>query len=208
MGQVWGYARVSTEDQDTGLQRAALLAAGVPEANIVEEKASGGARAVRPLYQALLARLGAGDTLAVWKVDRLGRSTVDALQTAKDLDARGVRIVITTLGADLTTPAGRLVFGVLAQVAEFERELIRERIVAGMAAAKKRPDHPGLGRRHTLNAHQREEAARMHAGGKSLAEIAALFRCGRSVVHRAIVAEQGRVVAAGSAQGSGRLVSP
>ena len=208
MGQIWGYARVSTEDQDTGLQRAALLAAGVPEANIVEEKASGGARAVRPLYQALLARLGAGDTLAVWKVDRLGRSTVDALQTAKDLDARGVRIVITTLGADLTTPAGRLVFGVLAQVAEFERELIRERIVAGMAAAKKRPDHPGLGRRHTLNAHQREEAARMHAGGKSLAEIAALFRCGRSVVHRAIVAEEGRLAATGSARGSGHLATP
>src|SRR6185437_2904510 len=67
MGQVWGYARVSTEDQDTGLQRAALLAAGVPEANIVEEKASGSARALRPLYQALLAHLGTGDTLAVWK---------------------------------------------------------------------------------------------------------------------------------------------
>jgi DNA invertase Pin-like site-specific DNA recombinase len=185
MAMIYGYARVSTEDQELGLQISALRAAGVPEASIVLEKASGKAGADRPLYAALLARLADGDSLVVWKVDRLGRSTLDALNTARDLDARGVHIVITTLGIDLKTPGGRLVFGVMAQIAEFERELIRERVAAGMAEAKKRGKH--VGRRHTLRPFQRAEAVRLHIEeGKSLAEIAALFDCGRSVVHRAV----------------------
>ena len=121
----------------------------------------------------------------MWKVDRLGRSTLDALNTAKELDARGVRIVITTLGVDLNTPAGRLVFGMMAQIAEFERELIRERVTAGIADAKKRG--VAIGRRHTLKPHQRAEAVRMHfEEGKSLGAIAALLGCGRTVVHRAV----------------------
>ena len=101
----------------------------------------------------------------VWKVDRLGRSTLDALQAAKDLDARGVHIVITTLGIDLKTPTGRLVFGVMCQIAEFERELIRERVIAGLTEARKRG--VALGRRHTLKPHQRAEAVRMHLGRAS-----------------------------------------
>jgi DNA invertase Pin-like site-specific DNA recombinase len=181
----WGYARVSTEDQELGLQITALREAGVPEGNIIQEKASGKAGSDRPLYAALLGRLGDGDRLVVWKVDRLGRSTLDALQTARDLDTRGVHIVISSLGVDLKTPAGRLVFGLMAQIAEFERELIRERVTAGMAEAKKRGVHAG--RRHTLKPHQRAEAARLHLDeGKSLGEVAALFGCGRTVVFRAV----------------------
>jgi DNA invertase Pin-like site-specific DNA recombinase len=185
MGTTWGYARVSTENQELGLQITALRDAGVPEANIVQEKASGKAGSDRPLYAALLDRLSDGDRLVVWKLDRLGRSTLDALQTAKDLDARGVHIVITTLGIDLKTPGGRLVFGMMAQIAEFERELIRERVKAGMADAKKRG--VAVGRKNTLRPNQRAEAARMHNDeGKSIGAIAALFGCGRTVVHRAI----------------------
>ena len=120
----------------------------------------------------------------MWKVDRLGRSTLDALNTAKDLDVRGVHIVITTLGIDLKTPAGRLVFGMMARVAEFERELIRDRVVAGMAEARARGQH--LGRRHTLRPNQRAEAARLHKEGQSNGSIAALFGCGRTVVFRAV----------------------
>jgi DNA invertase Pin-like site-specific DNA recombinase len=182
MAQVWGYARVSTEDQNPTLQIDALVGAGVPRGQVVVEKASGAAK-VRPLFAKLIERLGAGDTLVVWKVDRLGRSTLDALQTAKRLDEAGVRVVITTLGADLKTPAGRLVFGVLAQIAEFERELIRERIHAGLRAAQARGAR--LGRRHRLNEHQRREAARMIAEGKTYAEAAAMFGVGRSVIFRA-----------------------
>jgi Enterobacteriaceae phage serine recombinase len=187
MGTTWGYARVSTEDQELGLQISALRAAGVPEANIVQEKANGKAGSDRPFYTALLERLADADRLVVWKVDRLGRSTLDALQTAKDLDARGVHIIITTLGIDLKTPAGRLVFGMMAQIAEFERELIRDRVKAGMAEAKKRGVR--LGRKNTLRPHQRVEAARLHLQeGKSLGAVAALFGCGRTVVYRAVQA--------------------
>jgi DNA invertase Pin-like site-specific DNA recombinase len=199
MGKSYGYARVSTEDQELGLQITALRDAGVPEANIVQEKASGKAGTDRPLYDALLRRLGDGDRLVVWKVDRLGRSTLDALTMAKNLDDRGVHIVITTLGVDLKTPAGRLVFGMMSQISEFERELIRERVKAGMTEARKRGIHTG--RKHTLTPSQRAEAARMHhCDGKSLAEIAALFGCGRSVVHRA-------VQEAGSTYGLGKLAA-
>ena len=120
---------------ELGLQITALREAGVPEANIVQEKASGKAGSDRPLYAALLGRLRDGDRLVVWKVDRLGRSTLESLNTAKDLDERGVHIVITTLGIDLKTPGGRLVFGMMVQIAEFERELIRERVKAGMAVS-------------------------------------------------------------------------
>jgi DNA invertase Pin-like site-specific DNA recombinase len=90
MGTTWGYARISTEDQELGLQITALRAAGVPMANIIQEKASGKAGGDRPFYAALLDRLKDGDRLVVWKVDRLGRSTLESLNTAKDLDDRGV----------------------------------------------------------------------------------------------------------------------
>ena len=137
MGRRWGYARVSTDDQTTALQVDALRAAGVPAENIIEETVSGAAK-VRPVFQALLGRLEPGDELVVWKVDRLGRNTLDALQTAERLRAVGIGLVITTLGVDITKEAGRLVFGLMAQIAEFERGLIRERVNAGLKAAKAR----------------------------------------------------------------------
>jgi DNA invertase Pin-like site-specific DNA recombinase len=179
MRQVWGYARVSTSEQNPALQIDALTAAGVPEDRIVVEKISGAAK-VRPLFAELIERLRKGDTLMVWKVDRLGRRTIDALQTAERLTKAGVRIVVTTLGVDLHTPAGRLVFGVLSQIAEFEREQILERINEGIAAARARKK--AIGRPHSLNAHQRREAARLIDEGKSYGEVAALFGTGRSVI--------------------------
>jgi DNA invertase Pin-like site-specific DNA recombinase len=185
MGKIWGYARVSTEEQELGMQITALRAAGVPDGNIVEEKASGKARSDRPRYAKLLASLDTGDRLVVWKLDRLGRSTTEVLSVMDDLTARGVVVVVTTIGLDIGTPTGKMMLTMLAAVAEFERDLIRERVVAGMADAKKRGVHTG--RRHTLRPHQRAEAARMHLEeGKSIGAIAALFGCGRTVVHRAI----------------------
>ncbi|MBV8093163.1 MAG: recombinase family protein [Acetobacteraceae bacterium] len=183
MGQIWGYVRVSTEDQNPALQEDALAAAGVPAEHIVVERVSGAAK-VRPLFAKLVERLGDGDTLMVWKVDRLGRNTLDALQTAKKLDEAGVRIVITTLGADLKTAAGRLVFGVMAQIAEFERELIRERVNAGLRAARARGKV--VGRPNRLTAHQVREAVRMIEEGKSYAEAAATLGVHRSIVFRAV----------------------
>ena len=185
MPAVWGYARVSREDQQLALQLDALEAAGVPAENVVQEKESGARQ--RPAFDALLKKLNSGDSLIAWKVDRLGRDALAALTVARDLDHRGVRIVITTLGVDSSTPAGRMVFGVLAQLAEFERATLIERTNAGLAAARKRGQH--LGRRFRLSPHQQKEARRMRAEeGKTYAQIAALFRVSRSVVWRWSVA--------------------
>ena len=183
MPQVWGYARVSREDQQLALQLDALVAAGVPHGNIIKEKESGVRQ--RPGFDALLERLQPGDSLVAWKVDRLGRDALAALTIARDLDQRDVRVVITTLGVDSSTPAGRMVFGVLAQLAEFERATLIERTNAGLAAARKRGTH--LGRRFRLSPHQQKEAQRMRAEeGKTYAQLAALFRVSRAVIWRAV----------------------
>ena len=183
MPSVWGYARVSREDQNLALQLDALDAAGVIQADIVEERESGARQ--RTGFDALLKRLQPGDSLVAWKADRLGRDALAALTVARDLDARGVRIIITSLGVDGSTPAGRMVFGVLAQFAEFERTTLIERTHAGLAAARKRGTH--LGRRFRLAPHQQQEARRMRSDeGKTYAQIAALFRVSWSVVWRAV----------------------
>lgn len=185
---VWGYARVSKEDQRLALQLDALEAAGVPCGNVVTDEESGARQ--RPAFDALVAQLGPGDSLVAWKVDRLGRSAIEAILVARDLHARGVRIVITTLGLDSTTPAGRMMFGILAQLAEFERDTLIERTKAGLVAARKRGSR--LGRRHTLTGHQQREARRMREEeGKSYAEIGALLGVSRSIVWRAVHAGVG-----------------
>lgn len=137
-----GYMRVSTADgrQSTDLQRDALVAAGVDPARLYQDRASG-ARDDRPGLSACLQALRPGDTLVVWKLDRLGRSLAHLVATLQDLGARGVGLrVLAGEGAalDTTTAAGRLVFGVFAALAEFEREMIRERTRAGLAAARAR----------------------------------------------------------------------
>src|SRR5689334_9306561 len=119
---VYGYARCSTASQDHALQVAALRSAGVDAENLVTDTVAGAAKC-RPLFDKLLSKLKPGDTLAVWKVDRLGRSSVDVMNRLDQLEADGVTVKITSLGVDTSTPAGRLVRGVLVQVAEFEREL-------------------------------------------------------------------------------------
>jgi DNA invertase Pin-like site-specific DNA recombinase len=137
-----GYARVSKADgsQSSDLQRDALRAAGVQPERLYEDRASG-ARDDRPGLEACLRALREGDVLVVWKLDRLGRSLAHLIGTVQALSARGVGLrVLTGEGAalDTTTPAGRLVFGIFASLAEFERDLIRERTLAGLAAARAR----------------------------------------------------------------------
>jgi DNA invertase Pin-like site-specific DNA recombinase len=137
-----GYARVSKADgsQSVNLQRDALIAADVALSNIYEDHASG-AREDRPGLMACLKALRAGDVLVVWKLDRLGRSLTHLVGMVRDLSARDVGLrVLTGQGAeiDTTTPAGRMIFGIFATLAEFERDLIRERTMAGLAAARAR----------------------------------------------------------------------
>jgi DNA invertase Pin-like site-specific DNA recombinase len=137
-----GYMRVSKADgsQTTDLQRDALVAAGVDPANLYEDHASG-KREDRPGLAACLKALREGDTLVVWKLDRLGRDLRHLINTVHDLTGRGVGLkVLTGHGAaiDTTTAAGKLVFGIFAALAEFERELITERTRAGLASARAR----------------------------------------------------------------------
>lgn len=139
-GHRHGYARVSTADQSLGLQEDALRAAGC--ARIWTDTASG-ALTTRPQLDALLDALLPGDTLVVWRLDRLGRSMGHLVTTIDALAERGVGFVSLTEGIDTTTATGRLVLGIFASLAQFERELIRERTKAGLAAARERGSKPG-----------------------------------------------------------------
>jgi DNA invertase Pin-like site-specific DNA recombinase len=137
-----GYMRVSKADgsQTTDLQRDALLAAGVDAGALYEDKASG-KMDNRPHLAACLKALRPGDTLVVWKLDRLGRNLRHLVNIVHDLTDRGIGLkVLTGQGAaiDTTTASGKLVFGIFAALAEFERELISERTIAGLAAARAR----------------------------------------------------------------------
>ena len=136
-----GYARISRADtQSLDLQIDALIEAGIDEQNIYEDKASG-KKDDRPGLEACLKALREGDTLVVWKLDRLGRSLRHLVNTVHNLAERGVGFkVIMGQGADIdtTTAMGKLVFGFFAALAEYERELIRERTIAGMKAARAR----------------------------------------------------------------------
>ncbi|MDX8130353.1 recombinase family protein [Methylomonas sp. OY6] len=137
-----GYMRVSKADgsQACDLQRDALMLAGVDSKHLYEDYASG-KREDRPGLAACLKALREGDTLLVWKLDRLGRDLRHLINTVHDLTSRGVGLkVLTGHGAaiDTTTAAGKLVFGIFAALSEFERELISERTVAGLASARAR----------------------------------------------------------------------
>jgi DNA invertase Pin-like site-specific DNA recombinase len=135
-----GYARVSTRDQNPRLQIDALERAGCWP--IVEEKVSGVAKK-RPVRDEALRQLGPGDTLTVWKLDRLGRSVSELLDIVRDLEARGVRFRCLTQPVDTSSASGRMFLTLLAAFAEFERELNRERVTAGKARMIAEGKHPG-----------------------------------------------------------------
>ena len=130
-----GYARVSTEEQDTALQRDALTAAGCDR--LFVETASG-SRIDRVQLQAALAFARKGDTIVVWKLDRLARSLSQLIQTVESMEARGIGIRSLTETIDSTTPGGKLIFHIFGALAEFERAVIRERTREGLLAARKR----------------------------------------------------------------------
>ena len=130
-----GYARVSTQDQKPDLQLDALGVAGCEK--VFEEKASGAQRE-RPQLVAALDYLRAGDTLVVWKLDRLARSLKQLIETVELLESKGIGFRSLTESIDTTTSGGRLIFHIFAALAEFERNIIRERTTAGLNAARAR----------------------------------------------------------------------
>jgi DNA invertase Pin-like site-specific DNA recombinase len=135
VGDLMGYARVSTVDQEPALQLDALKAAGCLK--IFKDKASGSLDR-RPQLDSLLDQLRPGDTIVVWRLDRLGRSLRHLIDLVEDLAERGVGFRSLTEGMDTTTSGGKLIFQIFGALAEFERSLIRERTMAGLAAARAR----------------------------------------------------------------------
>jgi DNA invertase Pin-like site-specific DNA recombinase len=132
-----GYTRVSTSSQDAKLQFDALLAAGVQKRDVFADVTSGSRIAIeRPGMKKLLEYATEGDTVVVWRVDRLGRSLIDVLNTVNLLRERGILVRSLSDGIDPATSTGRLMLNMLATLAEYERELITERVNAGIAAAK------------------------------------------------------------------------
>ena len=183
---VIGYARVSTGDQNTEAQEVALRAAGC--ARVFTDHASG-AKADRPQLTAALSYLNAGDTLVVWRLDRLGRSLPHLVEVVRWLGDRHMEFRSLTEAIDTTTPSGRLLFHVAAAFAEFERDLIQERTRAGLAAAR---EAGRVGGRPTVMTPDRLTAARtLLAANKTHAEVASAVGVSLSSLRRALRHERG-----------------
>jgi DNA invertase Pin-like site-specific DNA recombinase len=133
-----GYMRTSAADerQSVDLQRDALIAAGVDERHLYQDKASG-ARDDRPGLKACLEFLHSGDVLVVWKIDRLGRSLSHMIRIVEEIKTRGVAFRSLTEQMDTTTPHGEFLFNIFGSLAQYERALIKERVMAGLAAARR-----------------------------------------------------------------------
>ncbi len=176
-----GYARVSTNEQDLALQRDALVAAKCDR--IFEDRASG-ARTDRPGLAEALAYLRDGDTLVVWKLDRLGRSMSHLIDTVKELDARHIGLHSLTEQIDTATPGGRLIFHVFGALGQFERDLIRERTRAGLHAAQARGRRGG--RKPVITEDKLKRARDLIAKGLTVRETASRIRVGKTALYKAM----------------------
>jgi DNA invertase Pin-like site-specific DNA recombinase len=169
---IFGYGRVSTGTQTTDNQRLELQQAGYqiePDFWFADEGISGKvASSQRPAFKAMFAQIRKDETLVVSKLDRLGRDSIDVLQTVRRLSERGIRVVVLQLGnTDLTAPAGKLLLSMLAAVAEMERDLLVERTQAGLARAK--AEGKRLGRPAKTTPEQRSEILNRLPGENPLA---------------------------------------
>lgn len=185
MSRVFAYARVSTVSQLTENQRQQVKQAGytIEPRRYVEEQISGSVPALqRPGFASLLDRLEEGDTLVVTKLDRLGRDAIDVQQTVKLFKARGVRLVVLQLGnLDLTSSSGKLMVGMLAAIADFERDLIIERTQAGLARAK--TEGKRLGRPTKTTEKERQAITSALHAGRTVSELAREYGISRALVH-------------------------
>ena len=175
-----GYTRVSTVAQTLDQQNEALASAGVTK---VFSDVMSGARDDRPGLAALMAYVREADTVVVWKLDRLGRNMLHILQTVKELTDRGVTLVSVTDGIDSSTPAGRMMIGVLGSLSEYERELIRER--TALKRASSRANGTKFGRpRKVDDAEHITTAKRMKADGHTGKDIAKYLGVSRATLYR------------------------
>lgn len=178
-----GYARVSTTDQSLDLQLDALNNEGCEK--IYQEKASG-AKSDRPELEACLQYLRSGDTLVVYKLDRLGRSLKHLLDTINSLSEKGIGFTSISDPIDTTTPQGRLIFNIFGSLAEFERDLIRERTKAGLEAARARGRFGGRPKGLSQEAIRKSYIVKAlyEEGRMSITEICQELKMGRSTLYR------------------------
>lgn len=176
-----GYARVSTVDQKLSLQHDALERAGCER--VFDDLASG-ARTDRPGLAEALAYLRADDTLVVWKLDRLGRSMSHLIDKIGELASRGIGFRSLTENIDTTTPGGMLVFNIFGSLAQFERDLIRERTQAGLRAARERGNKGG--RRPVVTPDKLRKARAHIAAGLTVREAAARLKIGKTALYKAL----------------------
>ena len=186
MARTFAYCRVSTADQSTDNQVREITGTGfaVEPNRVIAETVSGSVAArERPGFAKLMDRLESDDVLIVTKLDRLGRNAMDVRATIEALASEGVRVHCLALGGmDLTSAAGKMTMGVIAAVAEFERDLLIERTQSGLARAK--ASGKALGRPSALTAEAQEEITRKRGGGVSLGALAKQYGVSRAAIQR------------------------
>jgi DNA invertase Pin-like site-specific DNA recombinase len=186
-----GYARVSTDDQDLTAQRDALAALGVDPDRVYVDHGLTGTNRDRPGLREAMAACRAGDALVVTKLDRLARSLPDARDIVAELTARDVALSLGGSVHDPTDPVGRLLFNVLAMVAEFESDLARMRTREGMKVARAKGRLRG--KQPKLSPRQEAHLVALHGGGEhTISELEELFSITRSTVYRALARDQAR----------------
>lgn len=176
---IYGYARVSTNHQDTELQRLALVSAGCEE--IFEEHASG-RKSSRPILRRLIAIMQTGDELVVWKLDRIGRNVLHALLMFQQLQERGINFRSITDGVDIKTASGRYNFRNILSAAQYESDLNSERTLAGLAVARTKGRIGG--RRPKFSDEQWQEMGELIASGESRQQVALAYDVGVSTLYK------------------------
>lgn len=176
---IYGYARVSTNHQDTELQRLSLESAGCD--HIFEEHASG-RKSNRPVLKRLIATMQAGDELVVWKLDRIGRNVLHALLMFQQLQEKGINFRSITDGVDLRTASGRYNFRNILSAAQYESDLNSERTLAGLAVARAKGRIGG--RRPKFSGQQWREMEQLLADGESRQRVAIAYNVGVSTLYK------------------------
>jgi DNA invertase Pin-like site-specific DNA recombinase len=177
-----GYARVSTQDQTLDLQTDALTQSGCEK---IFTDTMSGAKAERPGLQDAMTHLRAGDTLVVWRLDRLGRTLKQLIATITDLSERDIGFKSLQENIDTTTSGGKLIFHIFGALAEFEREIIRERTNAGLQAARARGRLGGRPKTQSLDPKKMALAKQLHDDhSRSVQEICEMLQIGRSTLYR------------------------
>lgn len=183
MSKKFGYARVSTKDQNLDLQINALKKDGCHPSDIFVEKISS-RKKERPVFKELLSKLEADDTLIIWKLDRIGRSLRELVEIMDELNKRGIHLKTLTgnLIIDTSTAQGKLMYNITAAFAEYERDINKERVTAGLEAAIERGVK--LGRKAKLTEEEVNKIRQMRKAGISIKEITEYFNIGRTTYYR------------------------